>query len=273
MIDRIEFMEQARITILGTGTSCGVPQLGCNCPTCTSSDPRDKRLRTSVLVEVDDPLAADGITRILLDCGPDFRAQMLNAGFRRLDAIFLTHEHYDHVGGIDDIRPFSVFGDMTIYADNYCATHLIQRIPYCFTPKDRRYPGVPRIDLEEVKPGVLQQVNGVEVLPVMVYHGKLPIMAYRIGRFAYVTDMKTIDPSQERLLQGVTHMVVNGLRHETHPTHQTIDEAIAFADRLKVEEAYVVHMSHHVQPHEKESALMPPHRHLSYDGLTFNCMI
>ena len=111
----IEFMKQARITILGTGTSCGVPQLGCNCPTCTSSDPRDKRLRTSVLVEVDDPLAVDGVTRILLDCGPDFRAQMLNAGFRRLDAIFLTHEHYDHVGGIDDIRPFSVFGDMTIY--------------------------------------------------------------------------------------------------------------------------------------------------------------
>ena len=269
----IEFMKQARITILGTGTSCGVPQLGCNCPTCTSSDPRDKRLRTSVLVEVDDPLAVDGVTRILLDCGPDFRAQMLNAGFRRLDAIFLTHEHYDHVGGIDDIRPFSVFGDMTIYADNYCATHLIQRIPYCFTPKDRRYPGVPRIDLEEVKPGVLQQVNGVEVLPVMVYHGKLPIMAYRIGRFAYVTDMKTIDPSQERLLQGVTHMVVNGLRHETHPTHQTIDEAIAFADRLKVEEAFVVHMSHHVAPHTEESAKMPPHRHLAYDGMEFSCEI
>ena len=119
-------MKQARITILGTGTSCGVPQLGCNCPTCTSSDPRDKRLRTSVLVEVDDPLAADGITRILLDCGPDFRAQMLNTGFRRLDAIFLTHEHYDHVGGIDDIRPFSVFGDMTSLTVSHPGTDVIQ---------------------------------------------------------------------------------------------------------------------------------------------------
>ncbi len=258
-----------KVTILGTGTSTGVPQLGCNCPTCSSTDPHDKRLRCSSVIEVHDPLSPDGMTRILIDCGPDFRQQMINFGFRRIDAIFLTHEHYDHVGGLDDLRPFSAFGDMTVYADDYCAEHLKQRIPYCFTPKERRYPGVPRIDLEVVEPGVPVAVNGVEVLPLKVMHGQLPIMAYRIGQLAYVTDMKSIDNDQRQLLEGVTHMIVNGLRHEPHPTHQTIEEALDFADSLNVDTAYLIHMSHHIKPHALEAPALPKNRILAYDGLSF----
>lgn len=262
-------MNSMKVTLLGTGTSCGVPQIGCTCPVCTSSDPRDQRLRCSALIEITDHHAPDGITRILIDCGPDFRQQMIRAGFHRLDAIFVTHEHYDHVGGIDDIRPFSVFGDMTIYADDYCATHLMERIPYCFTPKEVRYPGVPRIDLERVEPGKPVWVNGVEVLPLQVMHGKLPILAFRIGQLGYVTDMKTILPEQKKMLEGVSHLVVNGLRHEPHPTHQSVEDAIAFADSLGAGEAYIIHMSHHLGLHSVEDAKMPPHRHIAYDGLSF----
>lgn len=263
-------MSKMQVTLLGTGTSCGVPQLGCCCPVCTSDDPRDRRLRCSVLVEIEDKKSEGGVTRILLDCGPDFRQQMILNGFRKIDAIFISHEHYDHVGGIDDIRPFSVFGDMVIYADDYCATHLMERIPYCFTPKDVRYPGVPRIDLERVEPGVVQRVNGVDVMPLQVMHGKLPILAYRIGDFAYVTDMKTIAPEQEKLLHGVKHLIVNGLRHEEHATHQTVEEAVAFADKLSVEKAYIIHMSHHVGLHAEEDAKLPANRHLAYDGMSFS---
>lgn len=262
-------MNNIKVTILGSGTSIGVPQMGCTCPTCMSTDKRDKRLRCSSILEINDPHSPDGITRILFDCGPDFRQQILQYGFKRIDAIFITHEHSDHVGGLDDLRPFSVFGDMKVYADAYSAKHLKERLPYCFTPKEVRYPGVPQIDLEVVRPGEPVMVNGVKVMPLEVMHGRLPILAYRIGEFAYITDMKSIDESQKRMLVGVKHMVVNALRHEVHPTHQTIEEAIRFVDSLNVETAYFVHMSHHIRPHAQEIIDLPPNRFLAYDGLTF----
>ena len=173
-----------KITLLGSGTSTGVPEIGCTCPVCTSSDPRDNRLRCSGLIEV------DGV-RILMDCGPDFREQMNRLDdFKPIDAVLVTHEHYDHVGGLDDLRPFCRFRDIPVYAEDYMAQHLRERIPYCFA--QHPYPGVPRITLEEIAPGVPFHVSNaegtqVEVLPIRVMHGKLPILGYRIGNFAWIT--------------------------------------------------------------------------------------
>lgn len=260
-----------RITLLGTGTSTGVPQIGCRCQVCTSDDPRDRRLRCSALVEVEDDSAADGVRRILFDCGPDFRQQMLNIDFKPLDAIFITHEHYDHVGGLDDLRPFSIFGNVVVYAESFCANHLRERIPYCFTPKERRYPGVPSIDLEDIEPHTPVQVGKVEVLPLRVMHGKLPILAFRIGRFAYVTDMKSISPDDALLLKDLDVLVLNGLRHEVHPSHQTIEEAVDFSRSIGTPETWLIHMSHHIRRHAIEDAVLPPHFHLAYDGLVIDC--
>lgn len=252
------------ITVLGTGTSCGVPQIGCQCEVCTSDDPKDKRLRCSALVDVDGK-------RILIDCGPDFRQQMQSVDFKRIDAIFITHEHYDHVGGIDDLRPYSVFGDVDLYAEPYCARHLRERLPYCFLPKERRYPGVPALNLIEIQPHVAVSIGNVEVMPLRVMHGNLPIVGFRIGRFAYITDMKTIPEEEFNYLQGIDLLIVNGLRHYPHPTHQTIEEAIDFSRRLGVKDTYLIHMNHHILRHALEDKALPEGFHLAYDGLKLTC--
>lgn len=289
-----------KVTILGSGTSCGVPQIGCNCSVCSSSDPRDKRLRCSAMVDVDGH-------RILIDCGPDFREQMLRVEFAPLDAVLITHEHYDHVGGLDDLRPYSIFGDVDVYAEPYCAQHLLERIPYCFTPKDKRYPGVPAINLltmsphvpiiikdqkkelldvkymddciaekrkqilqeEEARKDAIGGSKDLEIIPIRVYHGKLPIVGFKIKNFLYITDMKTIPEEEFGYLGGIDTVVVNGLRHKEHPSHQTIEDAIAFSDRIGAKETYLIHMSHHILPHEEEDKLLPVNVHLAYDGLSF----
>ena len=249
-----------KITFLGTGTSCGVPFIGCDCEVCTSTDQHDKRLRTSALVEIGD-------RHILLDCGPDFRQQMLTVPFSKLDGVLVTHEHYDHVGGLDDLRPYMMFGEVNVYAEDFCATHLEERIPYCFTPKEKRYPGVPSINLVRVEPHKPFNIEDIEIMPIRVMHGALPILGFRIGKMAYITDMKTIDGSEYAYLEGIDTLIVNGLRHKEHRSHQSIEDAIAFSKRIGAKVTYLIHMSHDAGLHAIEEAKLPPTFHYAYDGL------
>jgi phosphoribosyl 1,2-cyclic phosphate phosphodiesterase len=253
-----------KITILGSGTSTGVPQIGCTCPTCVSTDPRDKRLRCSSLLEIDGK-------RILFDCSPDFREQMMRLPYAPIDALLITHEHYDHVGGLDDLRPFCQFGDVDVYVEDYCAQRLRQRMPYCFTPKENRYPGVPGLNLIDINPNVPFVIGGsVEVLPFRVMHGALPILGFRIRNFVYITDMKTIPEEVLPVISDADVLVVNALRRQVHNSHQTIDDAIDFSKRINAHETYFIHMSHHVSPYEEEVKNIPRHFHLTYDGMVIN---
>ena len=246
------------ITILGSGTSTGVPEIGCTCEVCMSPDPKDCRSRTSVLVE------SDGVN-ILLDCGPDFRQQMLSVPFSKLDAVLLSHEHYDHVGGIDDLRPFCRFGEIPIYADQLTIEQLQQRMPYCF--KENPYPGVPAIVLKTAFPGKVFAVNGLDVLPIRVMHGRLPILGYRIGGFAYITDMSSMPEESYEMLNNLDVLVMNALRIKPHTTHQNLQEAIDVAECINARETYFIHMSHHIGLHMDISRSLPLNMHFAWDGL------
>ena len=248
-----------KLTFLGTGTSKGIPEIGCTCPTCLSTDPRDKRLRVSALVETEH-------TRILIDCGPDFRAQMLNVPFKRIDGVLLTHEHYDHTGGIDDLRPFCRFGDIEIFADALTHQHLRERLPYFF--REVLYPGVPVLHFHTIKPYDPFEIKEIEIIPLQIMHGNLPILGFRIGKLGFVTDMTEAPAKTLESLMGVETLVIGALRHRKHATHQTIDEAIAIAQHLGAKETYLIHMSHEAGLHADTDAQLPQHIHLAYDGLT-----
>lgn len=250
------------ITFLGTGTSTGVPQIGCECPVCRSTDMRDKRLRCSGLIEVNGQ-------RILIDCGPDFREQMIRLNdFSAIDAVLITHEHYDHVGGLDDLRPFCVFGDMTVYAEHYTAERLRQRIPYCFA--EQLYPGVPRIELKELAALQPFTVGSVEIMPIRVFHAKMPILGYRIGKMAWITDMLELPDVSLEQLKDLDVLVLNALRREPHISHQTLEQALSTAKRVGARQTYLIHMSHQMGLHSEVSKILPDTISLAYDGLSIS---
>ena len=246
-----------KLTFLGTGTSIGVPEMRCHCQTCMSTDPHDKRLRTSALIETD-------TTKIIIDCGPDFRQQALRAGIEQLDAVIVTHEHYDHIGGLDDLRPYCTTTTIPIYAERNVMDHIVQSMPYCFC-KDRS-PRVPAMELREVVPGKKITIGDLVILPLRVMHGNLPIVGYRIGGLTYITDMKSMDEETFKLLKGTDTLVVNALHTKEHPTHQNVRQAVLFAQRVGARETYLIHMSHRAGMHAIMNGKFPAHIQFAYDG-------
>lgn len=254
-------------TFLGTGTSTGIPEIGCSCEVCTSNDPKDRRLRASLLIS---SYSNQGSIHICIDAGPDFREQMLRAKVDTLAAILLTHEHYDHVGGLDDIRPlFRNRPDCPLYLEAHLAKVLKERMPYAF--REERYPGAPKYDLRLIEPGKEFQVNGsIKVLPLRVMHGKMPIVGFKVGNMAYLTDVKTLPQETIAAIQGIDYLILDGLRFYEHMSHLSIAEAVAIGREVEAKNIYLTHMAHTVGLHEKiENKLYTEYRnvHLAYDGL------
>lgn len=248
------------VEVLGSGTSKGVPEIGCRCRVCKSSDSRDKRLRASVFVKT------HGL-KLLIDASPDFRQQALKSGIDEIDALLITHIHYDHVGGIDDLRPFCIDGDVNIYAQKNVNDGLRNKLDYCF--REQRYPGVPKFKLTDIGNEPFY-ISGLKIIPISVNHGKLPICGYRIGSFAYITDASYISEESKELLKGLDVLIINGLRHTPHFAHFTVEEALEVIDELKPHKAYITHISHELGLHQEEDAALPENVGLAYDGLTIS---
>lgn len=249
-----------QLTFLGTGTSTGVPTPACHCDVCRSTDPHDKRLRASALVEV-------GGKNILIDCGPDFRYQALRAGIERIDAVLVTHSHYDHVGGFDDLRPYcALLPDhrMPVYCTADVAADFRARIPYCFA--EHPYPGVPKFDLHIIDREPFT-VCGTEVTPFPVMHRNLRIRGYRIGNLAYITDCLTLPEPSRELIRGINTLVINALRFKPHYSHLSLSEALDVIANLHPGRAYLTHMSHDIGFHRDIPSHLPPSVYPAYDGL------
>ncbi len=248
-----------KLTFLGTGTSTGVPEIGCYCEVCTSTDARDARLRSSAMLQ-------SGGTTLLIDCGPDFRTQILRSPFKTIDAVLLTHKHYDHTAGLDDLRPFSRSKELPIYADRETETQVRSMFPYCFSHK--KYPGVANVALKTIDSATPFSVAGVDVVPIRVFHGMFPILGFRFGKLAYITDMSYIEPSELEKLKGVEVLVINALRYsKPHRTHQTVLEALKTVEAVKPRVTYFTHLMHHIGLHAKIEKCLPQGVHLAYDGL------
>ena len=248
-----------KITLLGTGTSQGVPVVGCQCEVCRSTDPRDNRLRTAAFVEV------DGVN-LLIDAGPDLRQQLLRENITRVDAVLVTHEHKDHLAGLDDIRPvyFRQKKPMDIYAMPRVLNVIRKDFDYAF--KEHPYPGAPSFELHPVRRDKFS-VGGVEIQPIQVRHLTLPILGYRVGSFAYITDASFVAESEMARLQGLEVLVVNALHLEKHYSHFNLEQALQFIDIVKPKRAYLTHSSHHIGLYADVAKMLPPNVTLGYDGL------
>lgn len=254
---------EKRITLLGTGTSQGVPVIGCDCAVCTSTDPRDKRLRTAALIQA-------GGKNIAIDCGPDFRMQMLRAGINRLDAILVTHQHNDHIIGLDDVRPFNFRNDMDmpVYCSAAVEQEFKQRFAYIFETQNR-YPGAPQVQLQRISKSDAFEVEGLSIMPVELMHGRMPVLGFRLGSFAYITDVRTIAAEEQAKLEGLDALVLSALHHSEHHAHLNLEQALALIEQLSPRRAWLTHASHRMGLHEEVSQNLPENVALGYDGLTF----
>ncbi len=249
-----------KITFLGTGTSQGIPVIGSNHPVCQSKDPRDRRLRVSVLISWKD-------YNYVIDCGPDFRQQMLTHAVNRLDGVLFTHEHSDHTAGIDDIRPyFFRQGDIPIYAHKRVIDNLNKRFDYIFADSNR-YPGAPAVQTNEVLKGTFFMIGDKKVIPVEAYHNRLQVFGYRIENFAYLTDVKTIKDEEIDKIRGVKILSINALRIDPHHSHFNLEEALEFVEKVKPQRTYFTHISHYLGFHEEVEKSLPKNVHLAYDNL------
>jgi len=251
--------KQLSITFLGTGTSQGIPMIASNHPVCLSKNLKDKRLRSSIMISWDD-------VSYTVDCGLDFRQQMLRENIQSLDGVFFTHEHADHIGGLDDLRAFCYkIGEMPIYLNQRTLESLEKRFEYIFSPENK-YPGAP-----SVLPNVVHKnsfvVNGLAVTPIEVFHGNLPITAYRFGDVAYLTDVKSVSEEEKQKLQNLDVLIVNALRIEKHPTHFNLEEALEFVADVRPKKAFFTHISHRLGFHDEVSKSLPDNVFIAYDGL------
>lgn len=248
-----------KVTFLGTGTSQGIPIIGSSHPVCLSANPKDKRLRVSVLIEWDTYV-------YVIDCGPDFRQQMLNANCKKLDGVVFTHEHADHTAGLDDIRPFYFKqGDIPIYAHQRVLNALEKRFDYIFKTENK-YAGAPGVTPIRIQNKPFQLGN-MQVVPIDGLHYKLQVFGFRFNDFAYLTDMKTIEDHEINKLKGVKVLVVNALRETEHISHFNLEEALALIDKVKPERAYLTHISHMLGFHDEVEKKLPEHVFLAYDNL------
>lgn len=249
-------------TYLGTGTSSGVPMIGCSCEVCTSTNKKDKRLRSSLLVR-------SANTTLVVDSGPDFRYQMLRAEVKHLDAIIFTHPHKDHVAGLDDVRAYNFFSGkpMEVYANEMTQAVLIREFPYAFA--DTKYPGVPEIKLNTIafEPFTVGDIN---VTPVMVWHMKMPVLGFRFGDFTYITDANRIEPQEMEKIHGTKFLTLNTLRKEKHISHFNLEEGIEMSKKLNAEQTYFTHLSHQMGLHDEIEKILPEKIDLAYDGLVIS---
>ena len=250
-----------KVTFLGTGTSQGVPIIGCQCAICLSTDTRDKRLRTSILIESE-------TTTVVIDSGPDFRQQLLRADVRKLDGLVFTHSHKDHLAGMDDIRAFNYLQQkpVDIYASTFTQTIIRSEFPYIFSGNN--YPGIPEINMHTISKNEIFQIGDIVIKPIEVIHYKMPVLGFRIHDFTYITDANFIDDTEIKKIEGSTCLVLNALRREPHISHFTLEEAIAVSQKIKPQQTYFTHISHQLGFHELVEEELPQGINLAYDMLS-----
>ncbi|GAB4398086.1 MAG: MBL fold metallo-hydrolase [Microscillaceae bacterium] len=254
-----------KVTVLGSGTSQGVPVIACDCEVCHSLDYRDQRLRPSVHIEV------EGLS-LVIDTGPDFRQQMLRANIKQVDAVLYTHQHKDHTAGMDDLRSFNFKQgtDIPIYGRKPVIDQLCQEFAYIFVDKSNKYPGVLSVEVHHIE-NCTFQIKGVEILPIDVFHLYLPVFGFRIGDFTYLTDVSRIPEAEMHKIAGTRYLILDALQKDPHISHLTLQQATAIAQQIGPEKAYFTHISHRMGKHAEVEKELPPNIHLAFDGLQFEC--